>query len=200
MRAFKWIPRGSDKLSMDIFLSSSRFRVKIKLQTHDYHTNDFFYHHHMQPIAFGRVTKLNKCQGVNLELFSQRLQEYWSSRVKWDLLCEGWSTSYAATPMVKRTSLSTLLSIYSVLFLNTSKFYHTLYSCIGAIEKVLCPLQICHTSMHLYLHKGNFFSSDRPIHREGLQSIQICHTFSQCQYIVVTLPSITEKCPITVPI
>ena len=147
MRAFKWIPRGSDKLSMDIFFSSSQFRVKIKLQTHDYHTNDFLYHHHMQPIAFGRVTKLNKCQGVNLELFSQRLQEYWSSRVKWDLLCEGWSTSYAATPMVKRTSLSTLLSIYSVLFLNTSKFYHTLYSCIGAIEKVLCPLQICHTSI-----------------------------------------------------
>ena len=114
MRAFKWIPRGSDKLSMDIFFSSSRFRVKIKLQTHDYHTNDFFYHHHMQPIAFGRVTKLNKCQGVNLELFSQRLQEYWSSRLKWDLLCEGWSTSYATTPAAEKDlSVHTFVDIFS---------------------------------------------------------------------------------------
>ena len=129
MRAFKWIPRGSDKLSMDIFFSSSRFRVKIKLQTHDYHTNDFFYHHHMQPIAFGRVTKLNKCRCKSGVIFTAAAGVLILTaevglivRGLIHLLCY----YYQLLLLLKRTSPSTLLLIYSVLFPNTPEFYHTL--------------------------------------------------------------------------
>ena len=52
---------------------------------------------------------------VNLELFSQRLQEYWSSRLKWDLLCQ--------LILLKRTSLYKSVTHYLYLYLYTHIFH-----------------------------------------------------------------------------
>lgn len=84
---------------------------------------------------------------VNLELFSQRLQEYWSSRLKWDLLCQ--------LILLKRTSLYKSVTHYLYLYLYT----HIFHQQWPTYWEGLHSIQICRfrghrpTSTHIQLKR-----------------------------------------------
>ena len=109
--------------------------------------DDFFYRQQMCAIACetGQQSWINVA--VNLKLFSQRLQEYWSSRLKWDLLCQ--------LILLKRTSLYKSVTHYLYLYLYT----HIFHQQWPTYWEGLHSIQICRfrghrpTSTHIQLKR-----------------------------------------------